>query len=302
MSLTGKWFGFGTDADYDEGARAFEDGRYADAAGSFAKVADRNRDPAMRQISRLHLGDCYGRLLRESLATRDGRRAIEWGRKAVELNPNFPDLRLQLGRAFLLIDDFESAECSILKAIEINERYAEAMVLRAGLAARLGEPWHDIAEGAFAINASLRETAESLIVRTEAGDAYAWKTLQALTSAHSRDANIIAGEADDLARQKLFPAAALRYQKALEMAPRYADIRCRYGQTLLELDRLEAAEEQFRIALDINPRYAEAWAQLGVTLKRQRRDDEARVAFEKACAVDPNHIIASQEIRRHSWR
>lgn len=302
MSLSGKWFGFGTDADYDAAAQQFDRGQFAEAAAVFAKVAERNKDHALRQVARLHLADCYGRLLRESLAIKDEAAAIEWGLKATELNPKFPDLQLQLGRAYLLNQNFDEAERSAERALELNEKYAEAIILLAGIAAFRGKPWSELADQAFEINATLREPAAALLQRISEGDAQAWATLQAMTSAHSRDANLIAGEADDLARQKLFAPAALRYQKALELAPRYADIRCRYGQTLLEMDRVEAAVQEFEKALEINPRYAEAWAQLGIALRRERKDEEALKAFQRAVEIDPHHIIASQELRRHSWR
>lgn len=302
MSLTSKWYGFGADADYDEATQCVERGQLAEAAVLFAKVSDRNHDRSLRQMARLHLGDVFGRLLRDALARRDAEDAVSWGEQAVALNPNFPDLRLQFARALILAERFEEAFSEAEKATELNERYAEAYVLQAGVRALLNQDWQARAERAFGLSPNLREPAESLLQKTSQGDAHAWTVLQTLSSAHSRDANVIAAEADDLAKQRLFPAAALRYQKALEMAPRYADIQCRYGQTLLEMDRLPAAIDAFEKALEINPRYAEAWAQLGIAYKRERRDDDARRAFEKAVEADPHHIIASQELRRHSAR
>lgn len=45
-------------------------------------------------------------------------------------------------------------------------------------------------------------------------------------------------------KKQLWEEAGQEYDRALQIAPNYADIRCRYAQVLLEMNNLEGAECQ----------------------------------------------------------
>ncbi|HMS56865.1 MAG TPA: tetratricopeptide repeat protein [Fimbriimonadaceae bacterium] len=272
----GKWFGFGTDPVFDKALHEFEHGRLAEAIVGLEECATLGRDPSIRNLARTYLTDAHQRLGRAALMRAEFGLAIKHFETAIHYRQTFADLWLGLGLAQFGSGDQASALVSFEKAIDRNPNYAEAHLMRSLCCGE--EPTH-LRELAIAH----RESPAELIA--------------ALAQAPN-DANVLAREADDLARQRLFQPAALRFQKALEIAPRYADIRCRYGQTLLELDQVEGALEQFEIALEVNPKYVEAWAQKGISLKRLRREGESQAAFRRAFELDPTHVIAAAEAKR----
>jgi Tfp pilus assembly protein PilF len=112
------------------------------------------------------------------------------------------------------------------------------------------------------------------------------------------DPEDIARAADAHAHDGRWGDAEEGYRRALEVAPRFADIRCKHGQVLLQLDELEQAIAEFREAVTINPRYADAYAFLGVAYRRSGREDDAVGAFRAALTIDPAHVVAAQEIDR----
>jgi len=80
--------------------------------------------------------------------------------------------------------------------------------------------------------------------------------------------------------------------------PGYADVRCRYGETLLELGQVDAAIAQFEAALKINSKYADAMAALGVAQLRSGDPNSARCSFDQVLDWNPEHPVASEQLRR----
>ena len=91
-------------------------------------------------------------------------------------------------------------------------------------------------------------------------------------------------------------AGRSRYR--LVLPPRFADVRCKHGQALMQIDEIEQAIAEFREAISINDRYADAYAYLGVSLKRAGQQEDAMLAFRTALEIDPTHAVAQQEVER----
>jgi len=96
-------------------------------------------------------------------------------------------------------------------------------------------------------------------------------------------------------RAKNYMSAAEEFEQAIAFAPSYADIRCKYGKVLLELNKPEEAADQFRKAIQINERYVDAHAHLGIALARIGREMEAGDSFQQALVLDPYHPVATVE-------
>ena len=71
-------------------------------------------------------------------------------------------------------------------------------------------------------------------------------------------------------------AAARDYARATEVAPRYPDIRFRYGRVLQRLERFDAAIEQFRSAIACNENFLDARVALGFCLMHAGRPRATR--------------------------
>lgn len=302
MSFVGKWFGFGRDEHYDRGVRSFDCGMYEDAIQHFQRCARSSSDSAAIRLARFYTAESYAQLGLASLRSENYDHAVGYLTQAIGIHPNFPDLRFHLSLAYEALGDRAMQRAQLEKALEINPKFARA-VLYQGIMLYEESIWEAgmarIAE-AIALDPDLDgERYRFACECHRTGDtARALANFRALASSDSSDANAHAKVGDTFARQGLWVEAAQEYQLALEISPRYADIRCRLGQALLQQDRVEQATEQFKIALEINPKYADAHAYLGIALRRSGEEAEAKRHFQAALAIDPQHLVATEEADR----
>lgn len=302
MQITGKWFGFGLDEEYDAAVRASVKGELEEATALF-ESATRSREPAIRQMARVRAVQGFQNIAKEAFRTGDFASAIENFEKAVAIHPNFPDLLFGHAQALYASGNSSAARIALERALELNPRYAEALLFLGAIKVACSEPeGQGEINSAFELSPTLRERANSSVEALVSGDPTAIVSIAAMELTNSRDANELAAQADQLAEEGQYEAAVEVFEEAVALAPQYADIRCKLGQILVELDRLEEARAQFEQALTINPRYVEAHAQLGIALRRMQMHDQADAAFKEAYRLDPHHIIAAQEVSRHSWR
>jgi Tfp pilus assembly protein PilF len=81
--------------------------------------------------------------------------------------------------------------------------------------------------------------------------------------------------------QGMFVQADAEYRKALETAPKDADLWNDYGYSHYCRGNWEQAEEALRHALASNPAHKRAWTNLGLTLAQAGRYEESFEAFTK---------------------
>lgn len=302
MSITGKWFGFGQSADYDEGLRHFDVGSYVAAIDAFHRSMRSSSDPAVQRLARYFLMDSYRLLAITRIDERQYDEAIACADAAIAIRPDYPDLFVLSARALLGAGELKQAYGALDRALSLNPRYAEAAYLQGVVLFAMGEHDMGLSEMRAAMENNPRfagDAFESGRRSHETGNAaQAVEGFLTYTARIVDEANARANYGDLLVREQKFDEAAEAYSAAIAIQPRYPDIRCKYGQTLLELDRVEEAEAEFRAALEVNGRYAEAHAQLGIALKRQNKIDEAREHFLRAYDIDPHHPIADMELKR----
>jgi tetratricopeptide (TPR) repeat protein len=264
MSLFGKWYGFGTSAAFDDALRAYEGEQWDLAVEGFAQAAGETKDPALKEQARFYLAESHAKLARQAMLEERPEDAEKHLRAALEIQQGYADLHLRLGVALAHKGDSEGAKASFNRALELNPNYAQAGQFR-----------------------ELLEQGKPIPKETE-------------SESRGRDANALANQADDAAAEGNHDEAAGLFRRAIEIAPSYPDLRCRFGQVLLAKDELDAALEQLDEAVRLNPRYAEAHAQRGIALRRLRKPAEAKEAFKKALEFDPKHLIAGLELGRRS--
>jgi tetratricopeptide (TPR) repeat protein len=267
MSLLGKWFGFGRDEVFDEAIRLVERGDYEDAAEAFETCLDHASEPGLIRDCKLKLAETCDVIADRLQASGQHSNALRWRIRACELTPSFADRQFRLALTYAFENRWLEAKAACSQALSRNPDYQAAKLFEQ----EANNP------------ASSYETLTQL------------QRLEHSQASSGSDPLRLASEA---VSAKDFETAALAYRRAIDTVPNYADVRCRYGQVLLELNEVEQALEQFQVALTINPNYAEALAQSGIALRRLRRDREARDAFAAASRIDPNHPIASIEAQR----
>lgn len=299
MSFVGKWFGFGIDESFDDGIRAYESNHFDQALESFRSTVASAKDKATQERAKNYVAGCLGKLAQEAWDLREFGSALSLLEEAVTIRPGFADLWMKLGYTQLIIGDINSAKSSATKAQEINPKYAQAGVLLGTILFREGEhqagieaisSW--ITEGS-ALDTTAWKNAKSAFEEGDMDETYA--QLKEIKPAPS-DVNDMIAEGDLAAKEGQWIRAEVVYRQAMEMAGSFPDIRCRYGQALMEIGELNQSVEQFEIAVKLNPKYSEAYALLGVVYRRQDEEEKAMESFRKALEIDPDHPIASQEI------
>ena len=83
--------------------------------------------------------------------------------------------------------------------------------------------------------------------------------------------------------------AADQFRRALELRPRFHDIRNKLAQALLQLGETELAASELRAVLESNPRFLGARMNLGLAYYRLGHRDRARREWEDAASHDPEN-------------
>lgn len=300
MSL-GKWFGFGQNADYDEGIRLQTEGKFEDAVAFFEAVV-KARDPQLHRQASYYLAECLTHAGLNALRKENYAHAIKFLEPARELHPTFPDVRLNLAIAYRGLRNLNRMQTELSESLTLNPRYARAVFMAGLVKYEEGEPEIGITEMLRAGEIDplfIGDRFEAGLSNHNLGDkGSAVAHWQVLLMLERSDANAFSRIGDSFAKKALWEQAAAEYERALELAPTYPDIRVKYGQCLLELDQVARAVAEFEKAVEINPKYADAHAFMGVALKRLGEKERARAQFQTAVTLNPDHVIAARELTR----
>lgn len=178
-------------------------------------------------------------------------------RDVLARHPEFADIRHLAGLCLGFLGQHEAALEEFDRAIALNDQYVEAHLNRALVLNELGR--FEDARAAF-----------------ERAGYYEYATAGRFpASMTARLANKHA-EVGDLYQEAGSPTeAAAQYRRALELRPKFHDIRNKLAQSLLQLGELDAALEELTIALEGNPRFVPARLNLGLVHFRAGRTEEA---------------------------
>lgn len=302
VGIVGKWFGFGKSEHFDEGIRLYQAGEYQACIDAFKICLSSDPDASTRERAKSYMAGAYGRVARGLVDAGNWVDALHALDEAVLLRPGFADLRIQRARVFDALGRHEDRKFEIRFALDLNPRYGFA-ILRDGIyKLEHGEGGIERVRESIVADPRL----DSDLFREAMALFEAGKTAEAITAfkqvvpVTKTDPEEIVRVADEFAHDGRWQDAAEAYRRALDIAPRFADVRCKYGQILLQLDEVEQAIAEFREAVTINPRYSDGYAMLGIAFRRAAREDEALEAFRVALEIDPGHTVAALEIERRA--
>lgn len=299
MSFVGKWFGFGKDPAYDDGVRAYEKHHFSDALDHFLNSSDSAADLAVRERAKSYAAGCLGKIAREQLDQRNFEKAVSCLEEATELRPGFADLWQTLAVAHRIQGDLDLSEAAAKRALAINPQYGMARVTLGTVLYKRGDLSGGFSEIEQAVRGDSRLDTPDLQAGNkhhEAGEHDKALECYCRIKPSGRDLNDYMAAGDESAKRGDWQGAKDMYGEAVAIAPGYADLRCRLGQTFMELNDLANAGLEFQHAIAANPNYAEAYALLGILNRRQGDEENALTAFRRALDIDPMHPIASQEV------
>jgi tetratricopeptide (TPR) repeat protein len=200
---------------------------------------------------------------RQSYERRDYVAALADFREVLQKSPRLADVRHLSGLCLSFLGQPDAALEEFDRAIAINDGYVEAHLNRALVLNELGR--FEDARESFE-RAGYHEYAT-------AGRFPAAITAR-LANAHA--------DVGDLYQEAGAPMeAAVQYRRALEMRPRFHDIRNKLAQALLQLGDLDSAIEQLQLALEGNPRYVPARLNLGLAWYRKGRIEDAEREWQE---------------------
>jgi tetratricopeptide (TPR) repeat protein len=176
--------------------------------------------------------------------------ALEIFDDVIEEHPRYPDVHHRAGLCKAMLGDLEGALASFDRALELAPTYAEAHFNRAIVLNDLGR--HEEAEVSF-------KRAQSLDTRD--GTRFPSQVGNQIAIAHAAlgDLYMLADSSKDAVEQ---------YRSALEVRPRFLDVRERLAEALLDSGDNEGARRELERVLGEEPGFAEARLRLGVVLER----------------------------------
>ena len=183
---------------------------------------------------------------RERFVVQDYYGAVHLLESVVDSGRAFADVHHLLGVSLSLLGQAQRALRELERALELNPKYVEALIHRGLVLNDLGRT--DEAEEAF-------DQAAANIDHPTAG-------LPAPVAAQL--ANRHADLAETYAGAGAVDRAIEEYERALELGPRYHDLRYRMARLLLEAGRVLEAREALDQVLHARPSFVEAQAALGL--------------------------------------
>lgn len=184
--------------------------------------------------------------------------------------PFFADVFNKLGVIYHQRGAFGKATKAFEKALELNPRYTEASLNLAVTYNNLGR--YEEASGTFQKAARFAGTAPDTLDPFIRGK---------LANQHAALANIYY----DLG---LFDEAIEEYRKAVDLGPRFADIRSKLAIAYRERGDFDLALKEFQEALKVNSKYIPAYLNLGVTYYMRGMVDRAIRVWKTALKASPD--------------
>ena len=200
--------------------------------------------------------------------------ALETFKSVLNDHPQFADVHNKAGLCLAMLNRLEEALEHFDRAVEQNASYAEAHLNRGIILNDLGR--HEEAAEAF-YKAGELDSRDSPVFPSEVGNRIA------VTLAQLGDLYLVANHPEEAVRH---------YRAALDIRPRFMDIRSKFAETLIELGEPERAKDELTLILESRPSFIGARVRLGVVLRRLGDDDAAIVEWERCLEEEPTDMRA----------
>lgn len=200
--------------------------------------------------------------------------ALETFQAVLAKYPQFADVQNKAGLCLAMLGRLDEALACFDQALSENRSYAEAHLNRGIVLNDLGR--HEEAREAF-VKAGEIDARDSRVFPSEVGNRIA------VTHAQLGDLYLVANHPEDAVRH---------YRAALEIRPRFSDIRTKYAETLIELGELDEAKTELTLILEGRPSFVGARVRLGVVLHRLGENEAAVKEWEQCLEDDPHDMRA----------
>ncbi|MCD6508401.1 tetratricopeptide repeat protein [Candidatus Poribacteria bacterium] len=256
---------------YNLGLISFRKGDYRKAIENFRKCIEKARNGEMMIDAYVNSALCYMKLKKP-------KKAEEQLLNALQLNPDDPGIRYNLGRVYLEEGEPEKALDEFRRSLSSEEFQTDARIGMGLCYARMNQ----------------REKAveQFKLVARSKDDGQIWYNIGVLEFDMGRYDQ--AKEAFNRATERGYPRTKMsRFLWAIErMKRRNARIAYNEGVKLQKEMRYREAVRSFRKAVELNPNLAEAYLNMAFCLQKTRKIEEAIKALEQALKVKPDFVEA----------
>jgi len=194
--------------------------------------------------------------------------------EVLELRGTFPDVHNKRGLCLALLGRMEEALAAFDRAIELAPTYAEAHVNR-------GIVLNDLGRSGEAGEA----LAQAGRIDTRDGNAFPSHVGNQIAETHAQ-----LGDLYLLAEKP--GMAAEQFRAALQVRPRFIDVRTKLAEALIQVGELNEAREELDLVLDKDPGYTDARLRLGLVLHRLGDQRGAVRAWEQCVRDRPDDFRA----------
>ena len=216
---------------------------------------------------------------RELFAKREYEKARELLRDVAARADRYADVHHMLGVIAHSNGEFVEAQMHFERSVEINPNYTEAQLNLIVTYNELG----------------MYEAARKLYAEIRARDAGRGRSIDPFAA--GRIANMHADVSQAYLDAGMVPEAIAELEKAVELGPRFADLRTRLGVLLRDTGDRAKAQDHFEKAIESNPRYVQARIMLGVLMLSAGDNARAIAQFEQVLADDPDNKSAQTYLR-----
>lgn len=196
-----------------------------------------------------------------------------------------PDVHYFLGCIQHHLGDFELAQRSFTRSLELNPAYLEAALNLAVVCNDLGQ--HEKAQEVYGAALAQAQKGKRDPAGTLPLDAYTKGKL----------ANLHADVADAYASVQRPAEAGAEYRRALSLCPGFVDLRIRLANALRDAGDLPASLAELEAAVGSAPAYLPARVALGIALYACGRLEGAISQWEEVVRADPQHRTASMYLK-----
>lgn len=222
--------------------------------------------------------------------------AARLDRKALQLNPSIPGVRLNLGLALFKAGDLRGAIpefAQLLKAAPADSEGAQQIRILLGMS-HYGLAQY--AQAAPLLREAARRDAQNLPLRMALAHSCLWsKQYQCvldtyheilLLNAESAEADMLAGEALDELQDR--PGAVAQFRAAEKANPNEPGVHFGLGYLLWAQRQYDEAEREFKLELANDPKHAQSMLYLGDLYMQSNKPAEAEPLLHSSIAIDPS--------------
>jgi tetratricopeptide (TPR) repeat protein len=294
-----RFFSFIPRSGFSRALDLFNEGHYRKALRMFDSLLAQYQPGDDFDVATIELYACESHVAISRQFMNDGKleEACREMELAVDLKPNFADLRFTLGDLHMELGNFLEARHNFERALEINPKYFKAST-------NLAQALHAAGDREKAIDqldrakdycpTFYKQNLSDLIhlIRIDGEPAEVRRAFHEILEERPSSAQVSREVAVEAIQNGNFTEAIRELKKAIGLNPDYPDLHNYLGIAYGNNGMVDDSIEEFEVALKINPYYLKARLNLALALYDCGRYIEAQSHIERVLSVKPDNQLA----------